>query len=264
MSHQSLSISIVQSNLVWGDISKNLALFSQKLSSINPGDTDVILLPETFSTGFLVKESSVLAEDMQGPTISWLKQMAQQKQAVMVGSIFVKEGTSFFNRLLWVEPDATIRYYNKRHLFTIADEHKYLTAGEERMIWSFKGFTFLPTICYDIRFPVSIRQQVQKGLYDIIICVANWPERRNYAWRSLLIARAIENQSWVVAVNRIGKDGYDIDHCGGSMIINPNGKVVAEHLNKETIDSITLSLPDIQSLRQKFPFLENDDKFEIK
>ena len=219
---QTLAVSIIQSALFWEDKSRNLAMLEQKIMAITE-KTNLVVLPEMFSTGFSMKPA-LLAETMEGETIAWMKRIAISKKIILTGSIIIEEGGKYFNRLIWMLPNGTWGSYDKRHLFAFAGEDKHYTAGKKRLVTSVNGWRVHLQICYDLRFPVWARQQSDETPeYDLLIYVANWPERRNHAWKTLLIARAIENQCYVIGVNRVGEDGNQIAHSGDSMIIDPLG-----------------------------------------
>ena len=218
---QKLTVSIIQANLVWEDVDTNLKAFTKKIQSIE--STDLIVLPETFSTSFSMN-SETLAEPMNGKTMSWMAEIAQNKNAVVAGSAILKENNQIFNRFIWMRPNGSFEKYDKRHLFRMGNEHNHFTAGKERLIVELKGWKICPQICYDLRFPVWSRNKKQE--YDLLLYVANWPEVRTAAWEKLLYARAIENQCYVAAVNRIGVDGEGVNCIGNSMFIDPKGELI--------------------------------------
>ncbi len=256
-----LRITLVQSSLVWEDRESNLSKFHKSLSGLKPKETDLIVLPEMFNSGFTMNASEV-AESMDGPTIQWMKSIALSKKAVVTGSLVIKEKNSFFNRLVWVDPDGKVSFYDKRHLFGMAGEDKVYTAGKKRLIVSLKGWTILPLICYDIRFPVWSRNDCD---YDLAIFIANWPERRRHAWSQLLIARAIENLAFVVGVNRVGKDGLGITYKGDSAIIDPLGGYVKKlPSGSSRIETVILKHEEVVKNRKWLPFLKDRDQFKIK
>ncbi len=257
---QKLTISIIQANLEWENVDANLNAFTEKIDTIN--ESDLIVLPETFSTSFSMN-SEVLTEPMNGKTISWMSEMAQNKNAVIAGSAILKENNQIFNRFIWMRPDGTFEKYDKRHLFRMGDEHNHFTAGDERLIVELKGWKICPQICYDLRFPVWSRNK--KKEYDLLLYVANWPEVRTAAWEKLLYARAIENQCYVAAVNRIGIDGVGVNCIGNSMLIDSKGELIWKAPNsKETNKTVELSLTELNSFRQNFPVEMDADEFEVK
>ncbi len=254
-----LKITLLQAYLFWENIDKNLQNIGLKLSGIRE-KTDLIILPEMFTTGFTMNAPQ-LAEDMEGKTMNWLKTMAHKYNAVITGSFIAKEENKFFNRLVWMNPDGTYNYYDKRHLFGMAKEDDVYTAGKKRLIVELKGWKIMPLICYDLRFPVWMRNTGDD--YDLAILIANWPERRAHHWRTLIPARAVENQSFVIAVNRIGHDGNEIYHCGDSTCIDPNGVVVYQERDIEDLYTFTINKEDVTKTRKMHPFLKDADHFQI-
>ena len=247
--------------------------------------TQVVVLPEMFSTGFSMKPE-ILAERMDGPTVQWMKSTAAQKKVILTGSVIIEEEGKYYNRLIWMLPNGQYGCYNKRHLFAYAGEDQHYTAGTERFIASVNSWKINLLVCYDLRFPVWSRQspplhfpypkgeggqrpdEVEKGSggeveYDVLIYVANWPERRNIAWKTLLQARAIENQCYVIGVNRVGPDGNGISHSGDSMVIDPLGEILYHKAHEENIHTITLQKNHLQTVREKFPFWKDRDNFKI-
>jgi omega-amidase len=253
------TFTLIQSNLHWENKEANLNMFAQKIASIQQ-PTQVVVLPEMFSTGFSMQPTK-LAETMDGPTVQWMQHQAAQQQATICGSIIVQEGNNYYNRFIWMPPNGAYQFYDKRHLFAFADEHLHYTAGTQKITTQLDDVTILPLVCYDLRFPVWSRQAT--NLYDALIYVANWPERRNAAWQALLVARAIENQCYVIAVNRVGQDGNNIYHSGNSMVINPMGEILFQQADDEIIHSITINKTDITDIRTKLPFLLDRDGFQI-
>lgn len=239
-------------------------MLEQKIAGIKD-KTQVIVLPEMFSTGFSMKPES-LAETMEGETVSWMKRLAAEKKVIITGSVIIEEEGAYFNRSIWMLPNGQYGYYNKRHLFAFAEEDKHYTAGSERFIASANGMKIALMVCYDLRFPVWARQQFDEEKnfeYDVLIYVANWPERRSTAWRTLLQARAIENQCYVIGVNRVGDDGNNIYHSGDSMVVSPLGEVLYHKANEEDVFTITLQKEDLEEIRQKFQFWRDADDFQI-
>lgn len=257
-----LKVTIIQASLFWESVDKNLNQFSQKINALSE-PTDLIVLPEMFTTGFSMNPGK-LAEPMTGQTVKWMKELAYKKQCVITGSFICEEAGKYYNRLLWVNPDGTYSKYDKRHLFSMGNEHEFYTGGGERLIVTLKGWKICPLICYDLRFPVWARNT--KTLpYDVLVYVANWPEVRSHPWKTLLLARAIENQCYVIGVNRIGNDGKDIAHSGDSAVINPKGEIII-HLKKgeEATETVVLSGTGITEFRKNFPAIVDADEFEIK
>lgn len=253
-----LRVTLVQTHLFWEDKPANLAQFSQKLETLQ-ATTDLIILPEMFTTGFSMAPEK-LAETMEGPTMAWLTEKAQQTSAVISGSFICEEEGKYFNRLVWMQPDGQYFTYDKRHLFTLAKEDEYYTAGKNRLIVEWKGWKIMPLICYDLRFPVWSRNTED---YDLLLYVANFPERRIDAWKSLLMARAIENQSYTIGVNRIGNDGNNIPHSGATSIFDYAGNLIYQLNYQEDIFTTSLSLQPQKTFRSKLRFLADRDKFQI-
>lgn len=262
-----LKITIVQSDLYWENVTENLVMFSKKINAIsNP--TGIIVLPEMFNTGFSM-DSEKLSETMDGETVAWMKKQAQKSNAVIVGSLIVKEATNYYNRLVWVQPDNKIYTYDKRHLFRMAGEHNHFSAGTKRLIIEYNGWKICPLICYDLRFPVwarnsSLGTQHVSPVYDVLIYIANWPAIRKAPWCKLLEARAIENQCYVVGVNRVGKDGKGNTYAGNSAMINPKGEIISNiPEGKNYTETIRLSLNKLNTFREEFPVSLDGDAFKI-
>lgn len=287
-------------------------MFEEKIRNLPK--TEIVVLPEMFSTGFSMQPEK-LAETMDGPTVAWMKKLSAERRIVLTGSVIIEEEGLYYNRLIWMLPNGQYGYYNKRHLFGYANEDQHYAPGNKRLIASVKGWRINLLVCYDLRFPVWSRQQqtlvaetddkeivsevsdpttsmgagagaqsvdifpspertndedgsvainqVPVPEYDVLLYVANWPERRNHAWKTLLQARAIENQSFVVGVNRVGNDGNDIYYSGDSMIVDPMGTVLYTKAHDEDIFTITLQKETIEEVRNKLPFLKDADYFFI-
>jgi omega-amidase len=255
---EQLRISTVQVALAWEDIEANLAMFSSKLAPL-AGQTDVVILPEMFTTGFSMAASR-LAEPMSGRTMDWLAAQSAKLGAVVTGSFIATEGGQFFNRLVWMRPDGNFELYDKRHLFSPAAEHEAYTAGQRKLVTEWLGWKICPLICYDLRFPVWSRNV--EG-YDLLLYVANWPERRSHHWRQLLIGRAIENQCYVAGVNRCGTDGIGLHYAGDSALVDYSGKLLYQITDAANIFTISLSLEMLRSYRESLQFLADKDDFEI-
>lgn len=261
-----LTITLLQSDLYWEEIDANLSAFEEKIWQIGR-DTDVIVLPEMFTTGFTMNAPK-LGEHMNMRTFKWMRQMADQTGALILGSFVAKVHDKFYNRMLWMEPGGNFKTYDKRHLFRMANEHKTYSAGESLLVAEWKGWRICPLICYDLRFPVWSRNTydaISKRLnYDLLIYVANWPTARVEAWSALLKARAIENLSYVVGVNRVGVDGNSIEYNGNSAIIGPKGEVIFSSEGIETIKTLELNANSLQAFRDKFPAYMDADDFSIE
>lgn len=263
-----LTISTIQTELVWENKQANLQKLEEKIRSI--AKTELIVLPEMFSTGFSMNPGP-LAEEMNGPTIQWMKKLAAEKRAIITGSLIISEGGLYYNRLIWMLPNGQLGFYDKRHRFAYAGEDDRYTAGNKRLIASVKGWKINLQVCYDLRFPVWARQELKyeeaaselQTEYDVLIYVANWPERRIHAWKILLQARAIENQSYVIGVNRVGEDGHGIYHSGETMVVDPLGEVLYEQAHREEINTITLDKEKLEEIRTRFPFWKDADHFLI-
>lgn len=255
-----LSIALVQADLHWENVTANLATFEEKLAAL-PEPVDVIVLPEMFNTGFTMNTS--LAEPMNLTTTRWMKQIAKQHHALVAGSLAVSDGGRFFNRLVCVRPDGTYVHSDKRHLFTMGQESTHYTPGNARLTIEWRGWKLCPLVCYDLRFPVWSRN-LQNDPYDILLYVANWPTRRAHAWNTLLQARAIENQCYVMGVNRLGTDGNGLDYRGDSVALDYLGEPLAMLANQETEKIVHISKADLTAYRQNFPALSDADDFEIR
>lgn len=254
----SLRVTLVQAHLAWENIQQNLAHFSDLLKPLS-GRTDLILLPEMFTTGFSM-QATKLAEEIPGPTFSWMLDQAQHSGAAIAGSIIVKEADHYFNRLLFVRPDGTFDQYDKRHLFTLAGEHEAYIAGKENITIEWKGWKLRPQICYDLRFPVWSRNTDD---YDLLFYLANWPNPRRHAWMSLLAARAIENQAYCIGVNRVGLDEKGHTYTGDSSAYDYSGQLVAQITNQEACITVQLELQAQLDFRRKLNFLADRDNFKV-
>ncbi len=260
-----LSITTIQTNLIWEEPATNLRLLEEKIQSIE-SPTEIVVLPEMFSTGFSMKPE-LFAETMEGESVAWMKRVSRENGIILTGSLIIEEEGKYFNRLIWMLPNGQMGHYDKRHRFAYAGEDQHYTAGDKRLIASVKGWKINLQVCYDLRFPVWARNRVSKDVsnpeYDVLIYVANWPERRSHAWKTLLCARAIENQSYVVGVNRVGSDGNNIYHSGNSLVINPLGEVLYHKSDEEDIATIVLEKDKLEDTRARFPFLNDADSFNI-
>jgi len=259
----SLTITLIQTDIAWQNKAANLLMLKNKIDAIEER-TEIIVLPEMFSTGFTM-QPELFAETMEGETMQWMKDIAATNKIILTGSIIINENNKYFNRLIWMLPNGQFGYYDKRHLFAYADEDQHYTAGNKRLIASVKGWKINLQICYDLRFPIWSRQQPGEtdSEYDLLLFVANWPEKRNHAWKTLLCARAIENQCFVVGVNRVGNDGKSIYHSGNSLVIDPLGQVLYHKSDDEDVCTITLQKEDVDKVRIQFPFWKDADDFII-
>lgn len=264
----SLTISIVQPDLKWEDKEFNVKMLEEKIMALP--FTELVVLPEMFSTGFSMRPE-IFAETMEGNTVQWMKKIARDKKIVLTGSLIIEEDGAYYNRLIWMLPNGQSGYYDKRHLFAYASEQEHYSAGGKRLIASVKGWKINLLVCYDLRFPIWSRQgnhpsnqeESGKAEYDVLIYVANWPEKRSHAWCTLLQARAIENQCYVVGVNRVGNDGNNIPHVGDSMIIDPMGEALVKLDNAVGTYTITLDKEKLDEVRSRLPFLKDGDKYII-
>ena len=257
-----LRVTICQQPLVWEDKAANLKFWEEKLQSLK-GETDLIVLPEMFTTGFTMNVHE-MAESMDGTTVSWIGDLSEELGATITGSVIIREDGKFYNRMLWANPDRTFTWYDKRHRFSFADEDQFFTAGSERKIIEKEGWKIMLQVCYDLRFPVFSRN-LNSDRYDMLIYVANWPTARSSAWRSLLVARAHENQCYVVGVNRVGTDGKGIEYDGSSLVVSPKCEILCSFAaGEEGIETVTLSKAELDDFRAKFRPLDDADEFELK
>lgn len=255
-----LRVTLVQSMLHWEDAEANRAMFAEKLTLLK-GTTDLILLPEMFTTGFSMR-SADLAEPMSGPTTVWMKEQAKVTNAALYGSVIIKDGGKYFNRGLFVTPEGQVTHYDKRHLFRFAEETEHYSAGKGRVLVQWRGWRLLLQVCFDLRFPVFARN---RGDYDAILYVANWPEARRYPWSQLLIARAIENQCYVAGVNRVGMDGKGNHYSGDSVLIDPRGQINAQvQPSQEGSATAAFEWTALTDFREKFPVAKEADDFSLK
>lgn len=254
-----LTVSLLQTELAWEDPDANFQYLNTLLQRLQPGQTDLIILPEMFTTGFSMNASE-LAEPVQGTAYNWMAEKAAALHAVITGSIIVEESGKYYNRLLWVRPDGSFSHYDKRHLFTLAGEEKVYQQGQAHLLVEHKGWKIMPLICYDLRFPVWSRNTMG---YDLLLYVANWPSKRRAAWKSLLAARAIENQAYTIGVNRIGEDGNGYPHAGDSSVFDYSGAALLQASDVESIFTLTLDPQKQDNFRSKLRFLDDQDAFKI-
>ncbi len=258
--NKTLHVALIQSHLAWENPIHNRKMFAQKIEAITQ-DVDLIILPEMFTTGFTMNASEI-AEVMQGETVQWLKKFSKTKNCAIAGSIIIEEEGKYYNRFIFMIPDGKCRTYDKHQLFTLAKEQEVFTAGQEEIIIEYKGWKIKPQVCYDLRFPVWARNTAR---YDMLLYVASWPKLRINAWDTLLKARAIENMSYCIGVNRIGLDGKGYEYNGHSAVYDVLGHSVIEEepIERETILYATLDKSHIEKVRGKLPFLEDRDNFEL-
>ncbi|WP_299127864.1 amidohydrolase [uncultured Winogradskyella sp.] len=254
-----LTVALIQTSLAWENPTENRRLLSDKINSV-ADDVDLFVLPEMFTSGFTMN-ASLVAETMQGDTLLWLKNLAEEKQAAIMGSLVITENARFYNRLVCVEPTGKVHQYDKRHTFTLAGEDKVYKAGSKKIIFDYKGFKICPLICYDLRFPVWARNIEN---YDLLVYAANWPKVRVNAWDALLQARAIENMCYCIGVNRVGLDGNNYEYSGHSAVFDVLGnRLDSIASGKETIETITLEQSHITKYRNKLGFLKDKDNFTL-
>ncbi|GGK87499.1 amidohydrolase [Rufibacter glacialis] len=253
-----LRVSLLQLDLAWHDAAANRANFQAKIEQLP--QTDLIILPEMFTTGFSM-DAPALAEEMDGPSVAWMRQMAQQRDAVVMGSLIIQENGQYYNRLVWMRLDGTYAHYDKRHLFRMAGECEAYSPGTQKLIVEVKGWNICPLVCYDLRFPVWSRNTPIS--YDVLIYIASWPDRRRLAWQTLLKARAIENLAYCIGVNRVGIDAKGHAYAGDSAAYNLLGEELAHHEHEEAVTTITLSRQHLEETRQKLPWHLDADAFTL-
>jgi len=252
-----LRVTLVQTELAWQDPPANRHRLAAHFRGL-VGHTDLVVLPEMFSTGFSMAAAE-LAEDMDGPTVGWMREEAAALGCVIAGSLIVRDGGRCYNRLVWARPDGSLEHYDKRHLFRLAGEQEHYAAGTRRLVVALKGWRVCPMVCYDLRFPVWSRS---RGDYDLLLYVANWPQRRALAWSALLRARAIENQSYVAGVNRIGKDGNGTIYAGDSVAVDFLGQPLSSEGGGDRVETAVLDLESLRAYRENFPAHLDADRFE--
>lgn len=253
-----MNVTLIQSDLFWENKSSNITYFTKCIDEIKE-QTDLIMLPEMFSTGFTMN-TKTFAEPMNGEVVEWMKETAKRNNAAICGSLIIEENNKFYNRFVWVDAEGKLFHYDKKHLFRMGDENNNYTSGNDRIIIDYKGFKIFPLVCYDLRFPVWMNR-TKFFDYDLIIIVANWPERRSLAWKTLLQARAVENQCYVAAVNRTGNDGNGMYHSGDSSIINPKGEIIFQKSDETFVKTFSLNINDAIEWRKLFPVIEDADNF---
>ncbi|MBN2758710.1 MAG: amidohydrolase [Bacteroidales bacterium] len=256
---KNLAITIIQSNLFWENKEKNITHFQQIIENLKD-KTELIVLPEMFTTGFSMHPNK-FAEKMDGLTLNWMQKMADESNSAIIGSLIIKENNNYFNRLIFAKPNSKLDFYDKRHLFGMAGEDIFYKAGDKRNLFDYKNWKIKALICYDLRFPVWSRNDEN---YDLLIYIANWPDKRIKHWKTLLKARAIENQSYTVGVNRIGKDGNDIAHSGYSAVYDSMGnKISFTKAGIQSVETIVLDKDNLTKTRNNLPFNKDSDQFEI-
>ena len=254
-----LRVTVIQTALAWQDAEANRRRLAAHLRGL-VGHTDLVALPEMFSTGFTMA-AEVFAETMDGPTVGWMREEAAALGCVITGSLIVRENGRHYNRLVWARPDGTLTHYDKRHLFRMAGEQEHYSAGGRRVVVEIKGWRVRPLVCYDLRFPVWSRS---RGDYDALLYVANWPARRAQAWTTLLRARAIENLSYVIGVNRVGTDGNGAAYAGDSVVLDFLGQSLSSEGGGERVETTVLDLESLTAWRQSFPAHLDADDFALE
>ncbi|WP_260293153.1 amidohydrolase [Sedimenticola hydrogenitrophicus] len=254
---QDLTLTLIQDQIHWQQPEANRQHFEALISQAP--SSDLILLPEMFSTGFSL-QSSQLAETMTGDSIHWMTRMAKESGAVVAGSLILEDDGHYYNRLIWMRPDGTFAFYDKRHLFRMADEHHHYTPGDERLVVTLNGWRICPLVCYDLRFPVWSRNT---SSFDLLLYVANWPEKRRLHWQRLLPARAIENLCYVAGLNRVGEDGNAIAYSGDSVVISPKGEELLNAGSDAGLFTVQLNHEELASYREKFPAHLDADHFHF-
>ena len=253
-----LRVTLVQTELAWQAPASNRRSLAAHFRGL-VGHTDLVVLPEMFSTGFSM-DAEGLAEDMDGPTVGWMREEAAALGCVVTGSLIVRDGARCYNRLVWARPDGSLAHYDKRHLFRMADEQQHYGAGDRRLVVELKGWRVCPMVCYDLRFPVWSRSRDD---YDVLLYVANWPQRRAHAWSTLLRARAIENLCYVVGVNRVGRDGNGATYAGDSVALDFLGQPLSSEGGGDRVETAVLDLESLQAYRRSFPAQLDADRFEL-
>lgn len=253
-----LKLALIQFNPKWEDVEINLQYLSNILKEL-PDSTDIIILPEAFSTGFSMDPQKI-AEPINGKVVNWMVKIAKEKQLAICGSVFIEEAAKYYNRFIWITPEGKIETYDKRHLFSLGSESDNYEKGDKQLIISYKGWKIFPQVCYDLRFPVWSRNTQS---YDLLINVANWPVARRMVWKTLLKARAIENQCYVTAVNRVGEDDNSIEYSGDSIVVDFKGNIVLDAKKYEGILLHQIDFSSLNQFRNKFDTLKDADQFNI-
>lgn len=255
---EQLQVSIIQSNLFWEDKLANLKFFEKKINKISQGD--LIVLPEMFTTGFTMNPNP-LAETMDGKTVNWMLDLANYHKSLIIGSIIIEEDSNYYNRLIAAFPDGNLQYYDKKHLFTLANEHHHYTAGKKQLTINYKGWKIFPLVCYDLRFPVWARNIKD---YDVLIYIASWPKLRIAAWDALLKARAIENMCYTIGVNRVGVDDNQYEYPGHSVVLDAYGnEILSTNENQEQTGNVVIDKNILNEVRNKLQFLNDKDPFKL-
>ncbi len=262
-----LRVTLVQCDLRWEDPEANCRMLEETLGDLGQADTDLIVLPEMFATGFTMNSREMAEPMAESRSVAWLKEQAHRRGCVVTGSVAVVENGDYFNRLVWARPDGSLATYDKRHLFRMAGEHERYAGGTARLIVDLKGWRICPQVCYDLRFPVWLRnrwsQEAQRFDYDLLVFVANWPAPRRHAWSTLLRARAIENLGYCIGVNRVGTDGNDLPYAGDSIALDFLGQPLVELGAQEQVVTVTLDPAALAAHRERFPAWMDADAFTL-
>ncbi|MDH4573117.1 amidohydrolase [Salinicola acroporae] len=262
-----LRVSLVQSELEWESPEANRRLLDHRMGTLDGSRTDLIVLPEMFATGFTMNAEGMAEPAEASPTLDWMRRQARERDCAIAGSLAIADGGARYNRLYWVTPDGGVEHYDKRHLFRMGDEPLHYSMGQARKIVELKGFRLLLSVCYDLRFPVWLRQRPsapEPFEYDALLCVANWPAPRRRPWRTLLQARAIENLGYVIGVNRVGRDGNGLTYAGDSMVVDFKGELMIDHpTDTPFVETVTLSAAALSSFRDTFPAWRDADAFAL-
>lgn len=263
-----LRTTLVQCDLRWEDPATNCQRLAEQLGDIGEAETDLIVLPEMFATGFTMNSREMAQSMEESEALAWMREQAQRRGCVMTGSLAIKDHASYFNRLIWAWPTGDIAHYDKRHLFRMAGEHERYGMGRDRVVVEYKGIRLLLTVCYDLRFPVWLRQQPgeRDGFeYDALLCVANWPAPRRHPWRTLLQARAIENACYTIGVNRVGEDAKGLSYAGDSMLVDFKGEpLIDEPRDTPFIRTGVIDSQSLARFREKFPAWMDADRFTVE
>ncbi len=254
-----MKITIIQADLYWENVERNRNHLYHLIKEFATG-SDIVLLPEMFTTGFTMK-SKDFAESLNGPSHKWMKDLANEMKLAISGSLIIKEKGKYYNRLLFVEPGEKTWHYDKRHLFRMGDEDKHFNQGSDQVLINYRNIKIFPLICYDLRFPVWSRN---KDGFDLLCYHSNWPASRDYVWKNLLKARAIENQCYVAGINRVGSDGEGVKYIGNSLLVDPKGKIISDLGNEENVETVTIDTESLEKFRKKFPVWKDADKFKIE
>lgn len=257
-----LRFTLLQPNVLWEDPTGNYTQYERMMADeAAQSPLQVVLLPELFATGFSM--NTALAETMEGETVEWMRAIARRHRCILGGSVMIREEDRVYNRFVWMQPDGTFHFYNKRHLFAYGGEDQHFSPGDRRVIVQVMGWKICLQICYDLRFPVWSRNVPGDAQYDVLLYIASWPARRAHAWKTLLPARAVENQAYVIGLNRTGTDANGLDHSGDSAVYGPDGLPMWEGGSSPQVHSLVLDYQMLRDFRDQFPFLRDADGFSL-